>query len=147
MDIPEVLALLTQHGIRQADLVQRLRVSKSLVSMWFSGEKPITPSRLPDLWELAALARDARAVRVPRARCPGALASDYPRQQAAIWREDVHLYLERVRSFRPVAPFSDLRGLPPLLACAESRASSRSAGQTASRSTRMLQPSQNFGLG
>ena len=62
MDIPEVLALLTQHGIRQADLVQRLRVSKSLVSMWFSGEKPITPSRLPDLWELAALARDARAV-------------------------------------------------------------------------------------
>jgi transcriptional regulator with XRE-family HTH domain len=56
---PEVLALLTQYGIRQADLVQRLRVPKSLVSMWFRGKKPIPTYRLPDLWELAALARAA----------------------------------------------------------------------------------------
>lgn len=58
MAIPEVLALLTQYGIRQADLVQRLHVSRSFVSDWFRGKKPMPPSRLRDFWDLAALARD-----------------------------------------------------------------------------------------
>lgn len=59
--IPELLALLTQYAIRQADLVQRLAVPKSLVSMWFNGKRPMPPYRYHDFVALAALARDAIA--------------------------------------------------------------------------------------
>jgi len=56
---PEVLAWLNMYGIRQADLVQRLGVLKSSVSMWFSGKTPIPTYWIQDLWALATLAREA----------------------------------------------------------------------------------------
>jgi transcriptional regulator with XRE-family HTH domain len=58
-EVPRVLALLTDYGIRQADLVQRLGVPKSTISMWFRGKRAIPTAYIDDLWALAAFARMA----------------------------------------------------------------------------------------